>query len=300
MRDYWLVKYVLSAIGLGYVILTVIAIGLALWLAKTRKSKINAALVVLAIAAILPIRGIQEYRQQQQAADAFQERYDKAEALFDERCKTAGERIYRTVEDVEGILLVNPRLKRGSGERADRDWIGAGFPHESGGNQYIMEFLYFNEPASGNRARGLGWIRKGLQGYPYVDIEEQGVHFRYRLVAESEYKNLSDPVKDYGSQEIVTTDYPRYAVTYDNIADPEGRANWVAGGRVTVVDRATKELLGEFIRYAFEPGLGNTGGERSPWGFAQLCPVSTYGGGPGHIRSFVEQVLKPKQGNNHG
>ena len=129
-----------------------------------------------------------------------------------------------------------------------------------------------------------------------MDIEEQGQHFRYRLVAQSEYKNLSDLVKDYGSKEIVTTDYLRYAVTYDNIPDPEGRANWVAGGRVSVVDRATNELLGEFIRYAFEPGLGNTGGMRSPWGFAGQCPVPNDGGGPGDIRSFVEQVLKPKQG----
>jgi hypothetical protein len=207
----------------------------------TQGNKAAAAAFVATLFLILPVSRIY-------SVGSYKWQYNTAKALFEERCKTAGEKIYRTVEDVEGIVLVNPLGRFSLGNLADRDWIGAGFPHESGGNHYIMEFLYFNEPASGNRARGLGWIRKGLQGYPYLDIEEQGTHFRYRLVAESDYKNLGDPVKDYGSKEIVTTDYPRYAVTYDNIPDPEGRANWVAGGRVTVVDRATNELLGEFVR----------------------------------------------------
>jgi hypothetical protein len=282
--------------GFIYIAISITAIGLALRYAEPGKSKIIAVLLVAALFSILPLQGYWQLLKQRRVADEFKVRFDKAEALFDERCKTAGEKIYRPVEDVEGIVLVNPLGRFSLGNLADRDWIGAGFPHESGGNHYIMEFLYFNKPKVGQYARSLGPKPGGLKGYPYVDIEEQGTHFRYKLVAESEYKNLSDPVKDYGSKDIVNADYPRYEVTYNNITDPEGRANWVAGGRLTVVDRANNELLGEFIRYAFEPGLGNTYGERSPWGFAQLCPVSTYGGGPGHIRSFVERVLKPKQG----
>lgn len=36
-------------------------------------------------------------------------RAQKAQAMFQERCKTAGEKIYRTAEDVEGILLMKLR-----------------------------------------------------------------------------------------------------------------------------------------------------------------------------------------------
>ena len=35
-----------------------------------------------------------------------QARLAKAEAMFQERCKTAGEKIYRTAEKVEGVLLM--------------------------------------------------------------------------------------------------------------------------------------------------------------------------------------------------
>jgi hypothetical protein len=42
-------------------------------------------------------------------AQAHQDRYAKANALFRERCKTAGVVIHRTVKDVEGIELTKIR-----------------------------------------------------------------------------------------------------------------------------------------------------------------------------------------------
>jgi len=41
--------------------------------------------------------------------DERQARLQKAEAMFAERCKNAGEKIYRTVDDVEGIFLMKLR-----------------------------------------------------------------------------------------------------------------------------------------------------------------------------------------------
>ena len=46
-------------------------------------------------------------REYQAKRDEFQARYNKAKAIFDERCKTAGKKIYYTVEGVEGITLLN-------------------------------------------------------------------------------------------------------------------------------------------------------------------------------------------------
>jgi hypothetical protein len=283
---------ILRGIGGLYLCLIAVLVGVALWFPQRWWQK---ALGVLVVLLIFMGPAYIRNRERSQQVDAQKARYAVAKALFDERCKTAGEKIYRTVDNVEGVLLVNPRPNRSNADRANRDWLGAGFPGESGGAQYIMEFLYFNKPQSGMNGRELGWIRGGIQGYPYVDTGEQGKHLRYTLRPESQYVYGSDPIKAYGKQELVAAALPRYAISYENIEDPEGRANWIAGGRVAIVDRTNGELLGEFVRYAFESGFGNVSGERSPWGFASQCPVTSYGGSSGHIRSFVEQVIKPKQ-----
>jgi hypothetical protein len=251
---------------------------------------------VIALTSILPIQGLQEIRAQQAKADEFKQRYEKAKALFDERCKTAGEKIYRTVEGVEEVLLVNPRPERSNADRANRDWAGAGFPDEAGGNQYIMEFAYFNKPREGLRGRSLGPIPGGVKGYRYVYVDESGERVLYRLRNEAQYSGGSDPVTGYGLREMSKTAATKYSVIYENIDDPVGRGQWIAGGLVKVIDQSNGDLLAEFKRFSFEVGFGNTGGERSPWAFALQCPQSTYGGSSGHIRSFVEQVLKPKQG----
>jgi hypothetical protein len=295
MRDYWLTQYLLGAIGWTYMLFVLIVIALVLWRVKERAVRAITVLIVLGLASILPIRGYQEYAKEKAEADAYRSRLEIAQALFEERCKTAGEKIYKTIEDVEGVRLVNPRPYGSHADKANRDWLGAGFADESGGNQYIMEFLYFNKPRSGIHARELGWIRGGLKGYPYVDTEEQGKHIRYKLRAESEYVYGSDPLEAYGTRAQVLDAFPRYTITYESIEDLQGRGSWVAGGRVTVTDQKNGELLGEFVRYSFDSGFGDTYGERSPWTFAKRCPLTGYGLASGHIRSFVEQVLKPKQ-----
>lgn len=299
MRDYWFTQDLLQAAGIGFILLSLAGIGLALWLPKKWWGKLLAVVAVGVLIAI-PVRKAgkemsAEAQEQQAREKDYKERYAKAKALFDERCKTAGEKVYRTVDNVEGVLLINPRTERTDADRANRDWPEAGFPGESGGNQYIMEFLFFSQPQSDHHGRELGWVRKGLRGYQYVDIEERGTHARYTLLDESKYLGGSDPVKGYGSRALIEGELPRYAISYEPIKDPDGRENWIAGGRVTVIDRTNGALLGEFVRYAFEPAFGNTDGGRSPWGHAVQCPKTNYGGSSGHIRSFVEQVIKPKQ-----
>ena len=239
------------------------------------------------------------------AAHAYRQKYEKAKALFDERCKTAGEKIYRTVENVEGVLLVNTRGKLHSGNTNDQNWEGAGFPGESSGNQYIFEFLYYNTPAYENRARDLSPKKQlnSVRGYHFVEIEESDGRYRYTMgdASQNGPPGSTDRVFGFDSRELTTAPVPRYTISYENIPDPEGRAHWVAGGKVKIVDRTTNEILGEFTRYSFDTGLGGTGGFRDPWGWAATygprCPQTKYGLADGHIRSFVEQVIKPKQGN---
>ena len=62
-----------------------------------------------------------------QAEKAYKERYAKAKALFEERCKTAGVVINRTVTDVEGIELTKVRqpVPWGGREYFDPMWTEA-------------------------------------------------------------------------------------------------------------------------------------------------------------------------------
>jgi hypothetical protein len=276
-----------AAAGNLYFLLALAGICFALWIGTTWTRKLVYGGVVLALF-ISPIAP-EMYR-----AIEYRGKLATAQALFDERCKTAGERIYKTVENVEEVLLVNVRPHEVNADRANRDWLGAGFPGESGGNQYIMEFLYFNKPRNGLQGRSLGPTPGGVKGYRHVFVDEQGARIRYTLRDEAQYSAGGDPVKGYGLRDASNTQAPRYSISYENIHDPDGRKLWIAGGLVKITDQSSGELLAEFKRFSFETSFGSTNGERSPWAFAIQCPQSTYGGSSGHIRSFVEQVLKPK------
>lgn len=70
----------------------------------------------------------------------------KARALYEEKCKTmAGEKIYRTVPDVEGIVLLKVRPQAGSRAWADLMWPGAAFALESRADEYITTFLGYEQ-----------------------------------------------------------------------------------------------------------------------------------------------------------
>jgi hypothetical protein len=297
MRDYWLTQAVLGAVGWTYLILAAVALALTVWLPKQRGVKVLSFLAVLALVSILPLRGYRAIVEQQRAADEFKDQYAKAKALFDERCKSAGEKIYRKTAPVSEILLVNPRQAGSlSVDIADPKWPNAGFPLESTGIQYVMEFLYFYQPPDGLRSGALTPSGGGIPGYRHVHVVENGIHVRYSLRRPETHRGRADPLESYGVRQKVDEPIPRYAVEYENIPDPEGRASWIAGGRVKVTDRVTGELLGEFVRYSIEPGLGSTDGSRQPWAFARWCPQGKYPGSTGHVRMFVQQILIPDGG----
>ena len=112
MRDYWLTQILLSAIGWGYLLAVLIALGLGLWLVNGKTAKTITALIILGIASILPFQAYEEYAKEKEAADIYKVRYAKAKALFDERCKTAGEKIYKTVGGVDGVFLTTVRPEK--------------------------------------------------------------------------------------------------------------------------------------------------------------------------------------------
>lgn len=269
-----------------YLLLMLAGVLIALWKGKTWPRKLIYAIVVVALflAPIAPdiYRGF-EYRN----------RLAKAKALFDERCKTAGEKIYKTVEGVEGVLLLSIRSSETAANRANPNWPDAALPNEAGGDEYIRNFLYWEHNGSPAGSRGyLNSNRNGAKsnGYNFVEVKSvDGSFARYQLA------NPNNP----SSTELKRTPIPkptaRYAVDFVNQVEAEDRKQWVAGTTITVTDTKTDDLVAQRQSYSFEPGLGNIAGFRAPWGFAITCPPFR-GWDSARTRYFVDQILKPKQG----
>jgi len=297
MRDYWLTQDLLQAAGIGFIFLALAGIGLALWLPKKWWGKLLAALVVGFLIAI-PVRKagkeMKEEAQEQQALEKdYKERYAKAKALFDERCKTAGEKVYRTVENVEGVLLLNVRGTDIARERTNPLWPDAALPDEHGGDQYIRHFLYW-EHESSSTSRGYlnpDPVKATSRGYRFVDLKQPDeTVLRYRL------KNPGNRDSAELVSERLNGKSSRYAIGFVNQVNPEDRAHWVAGTTITLTDTQTNEVIATRESYSFEPGLGSRAGDRQPWGFAVTCPRLVGWNERYPTRFFSDQVLKPTKG----
>lgn len=288
MRDYWLTQDLLRAAGFGYLIIAVAGIALAAWWPKGWKLKSIAVIAVTALASIMPIQSAKELAEGRHKQEAMQARFAEAKALFAERCKAAGERIVRTVENVESVMLTNLRPKAKSSDRGDPNWPDAALPDEAQGDDYIRTFLFWEHHEDKRNVRGyLNNQPSGLRGYQAVDVKDSdGTVYRYRLI-KSERADLS--------RERLTGPPARYAVSFVNLIDPADREKWIAGTKVSITDTESNEVIAERTWFSIDPGQGSTAGFRTPWGFAQSCP-SLAGSGSSATRFFVDRVLKPTKG----
>jgi len=243
-----------------------------------------------------------------------QEGLAKAEALFKKRCQTAGEKIYRTADKVEGIFLIKLRPKGinyGDQYRMDDPY---GF--DVTGDGYITNFLL------GRNANG-SLVEQGKvrSGYLYVEAQDQqdGKRYRYtgsmKVVGKKEATayNVQIELKRNPNYDLniyafvldktpATGPQPRYGVTYDDISTREERDYWIAGSSLKVIDLKTNEVMAERIGYMMDRGQGSTAGGRSPWLLAQndACPQFPTAPGGNRVaitqtRNFVEKILDPIQ-----
>ena len=262
---------------------------------KAWRNNIIATVVVLGgVLAWIFIPSADERRLNREAEIRRQNRL-KSRAVFEELCKTAGEKIYRTADNVEGVTL----LKVWDGEsihKEDKLWKYAGLPGQYGQDGYIKGFLKWEVeiiPTGYPRYREMQFQPERqnhpyvLHGrYSYVDVKQKDKTFlRYRLDEnrKEDYKMISAPIKIPS----------RYAVTFDNPIVPEEREHWIAHTRATVIDLQDNTVMATKDWYSFESQQGY--GRYSMWVTAATCPelgVTT----ANPIRLFIGDVLKPKPG----
>jgi hypothetical protein len=255
-------------------------------------------------------------------ADAARSRLQIAETMFRERCKTAGEKIHKTVENVEGIFLMKVRPREINYE--DQFAMTDPYGDDLGGSGYIGSFLRGEYQATHKGTSAPGSPPR--RGYLYVDAIDPKEGKRYRYVGSVKAVGKMDataanvkvdlkrnPNFDLNIYAFVldrtpaTGPMPRYGVTYDDISTREEREYWIAGSSLRVIDMQTKDVIAERIGYMMDRGQGKTSGGRSPWLLAannacpsfQRNPLLSLPPGQGaaaqsyQALDFVEKILKP-------
>jgi hypothetical protein len=231
-----------------------------------------------------------------------------AEQMFQERCKTAGEFIYRTAENVDGVFLMKLRPKGMNYD--DQFAMDDPYGRDSVGETYIKVFFagFYKTPSNPPPA----WAPR--LGYSYVEAVDpkDGKRYRYTGAVKEVTKTASilmggDGKTTFKTKEFVldlvpaTGPAPRYGITYDDISTHEEREYWIAGSSLKVIDLKTNEVMAERIGYMMDRGQGNTSGGRAPWLLAadNACPPFRKDTG-GHTyqtdqtHDFVVKILKPK------
>lgn len=232
-----------------------------------------------------------------------------AMAMFAERCQKAGEFIRRTVEDVDGIVLL--KIRPPGTNYGDQFALTDPFGHDFGGDTYIRSFLrgHYQQGLTGGPSPN---APPAVMGYEYVDLVDPADGIRYRYTGHIEEpwqtnKSYSKGYTRFVAQRVpAVTQAPRYGVTYDDISTREEREYWIAGSSLTVVDLSTGEVIAERIGYTVDRSQGSQAGSRSPWLWAldNACPslLESPGKASGPAFSaatyrtarFVEKVLKPR------
>lgn len=276
---------VIKGIGILYWVLALGCLAAALAIPKKRIWQAISVAVVMVLFGYAPVMNILAKQERAKLHQAQKER-------FEMRCKDAGVKIYKTVENVEGVLLLKVRPKRGERELADQMWPGAAFAYEATDDSYIESFLL---DAGGH---GVGAAPSDRPGYQFVDIiESDNKRYRYRIevMEDSRFNNAWPTFRHKLMRQLTTAPPPRYGVTYEDDVNPKDRKLWVAGSTVRVINLQTKEVLAEFTRYAVEYGRGSTN-QRTPWPLAYKCGDSGGSAASTQTRYFVDKVLKPKKG----
>lgn len=211
------------------------------------------------------------------------------EQYFEHLCKTeAGEFIYKTVENVEGLYMMRPRQEA-------TDWE--------------MEHLYALEDPYGqvlgeSRLPQDSYIQPALGKYEFLEMPT-GSQTNYRryyrdehVHSDRQYQTAVNGKAVFVPYIVAETEVPvrksRYGFTWRGIRRPSDREMGIAGGELILLDLSTYEILAVRRGYIRSGSVKNLTGIW--WLRGQVCPGS--GKKPEHL--FVKTVLKPVSNSRTG
>lgn len=168
---------------------------------------------------------------------------------FKALCETeAGEFIFKTIDNVESVFEMRPRVKAPS---------------------YAFQHLYYLEDPYGHldyEAEAGPWLMLFPERYK---IFEKYVDGNSKVRQFSGYHQGSTNTKATLDIDIRTS---QYGFTWRGIDRPKSREHGIAGGELIVLDLTTNAVLGFRRGFAYS-GIGRRG---AGWEFAQVCPRYNY------------------------
>ena len=215
-----------------------------------------------------------------------QKDFEAARKEVQELCaKNGGDKIYRTVENVEGVFQMRARNPDLEGQMQDQYGMIDPWGAAQG------DFMNIPVPLS---TRGRGYLFVEQQpgfGQP------EGPPYRRTYLKPTGRKNGDKyPGADYkddpelNPQEIrVQKLRSRYGYLMEDLTTPEMRSKWIAGGRIKVIDLQTKEVLADRTGYFRAAGPS----DKLKWAGSgaystdHMCPNHS------HLGQFLVSVLKP-------
>lgn len=302
-----------QGLGVFYILAFALALVFVLVRNKSNAARLGWGIVTVLVFAALPYRMFFYRSPEQKVRDAERAKqqaerkvlYHEAKPIFEKLCQESREpTIKRTVEDVEGILLlrVRPSVRKNFHTMLkDPMWQGAAFPSErtedSGyAEQFLLDRVWISPKdnyQAGVRTR-VG-SQDFLHGFLFVDVPDEKNGGRLRITATEDKGHQQPPFWGIRfKREQVTGATPRYALTFEDNFDLALRRLWIAGSTLRVIDTKTNEAIAEQSFWRWDNGLGHDFGDGSlPWGRAMNCP--TFESDP-HLR-FVDRVVRAKQRN---
>ncbi len=217
-----------------------------------------------------------------------------SQEYFDHLCKTeAGEFIYKTVENVEGIYMMRPRKEATDWDLEHLYALEDPYGHTNGETN-DFEFLFVEPNRYQFVEMPLMVGRKPSWGKEFLDpsyAQLPDVTAKYMRYTGHDSKSPKTMVKDYASALN-----SRYGFTWRGISRPHDRELGIAGGELIVLNLETRDVLAIRRGYARSGKVRNSTGVW--WLTAQACPAYGYRGGRNKDFDFsfwfVGKVLRPK------
>lgn len=279
---------IVTGIGWLYWLLALGLLVLAIRRPKTLVRKVVWSLLVVLVFGLMP--GMQ-LREDYIATKKLR----AATAHFEMRCKSAGEKITRTVENVDGVVWMKWRDKQPN--KTDQFKLDDPYGHECSADGCITTLLRITEGVELDREKK----QHRRYGYRFVESTDpaDGKLYRYSL----RLYRTQERDKRYGPEDLSTELVPqaidrrsaRYGVSWDDISTREDREHWIAGGSLKVIDLQSNEVIAERLGFMLDRGQGNWRNGPTPWSMAErsACPPFAEGFRGAIGRKFVHKVLQP-------
>jgi hypothetical protein len=242
--------------------------------------------------------------------DQSNARLAAAMAHFQRRCKTAGDKVNRVVEDVDGIVWMKWRPVIVDAEQFSEDPYG----RDCSGEDCIRILL---RASSGGGLDGPE-ARQYASGYRFVEAVDPSDGKRYRYTAvlafvrqrtrvEREKYMASGSGRDPGfgiyefklERKAIDAFTARYGLTWEDISTSDDREHWVAGGTLKAIDLQTQEVVAERTGYLLNTRRGRIEYNDDPWAWAKLyaprCPKRDE-----RTWDFASKRLRPTKGEQQG